>query len=236
MLIYNSQYNQQLTERLSVLSHRGHVTFAASCAQRLLPWVGHFRKEARLQPDQTADMALAEVWHWLDSGQNQAGRLQYWEQRLNPLLPDTERHSEESTSFCLNAFETIWDSLSLCECDGIEPDVAAARMTTDTIYLWVAYFGHADPQTPELLKPLLGKGLDFAERQQWSTGMAQHRLILGELIRQEQDINELTEDRDVSAATTQRIRDRSATAVVIPFPDDPIWQARAELATKEKRS
>lgn len=238
-LVYGSHYDMRLRELLCRLSHRGHIAFAAGCAQRLSPWFGHFRAEAALPPDATLAEALEAVWHSLGSGRPLDGGLEYWDGRLKQLLPDTEVYSERSTSFCLNAIESLWSSISLCVSDAIEPALVAGQMTIDTIDLWVTIFGLVDPATPAALRPLLPRpgeivGHDFTDRLNWQAGMATHPRILRELDRQDQDILELTADHDVSAATVNRIKDRATAAVVIPFPDAPIWLAMEELERQDK--
>lgn len=238
-LVYGSHYNMQLKELLCCLSHRGHIAFAAGCAQRLSPWFGHFRAEAALPPDATLAEALGAVWHSLGSGRPLDGGLEYWDGRLKQLLPDTEVYSEKSTSFCLNAIESLWSSLSLCKSDAVESALIAGQMTMDTIDFWVADFGRVDPQTPDGLRLLIPSprprvGLDCRMTPRWSAGMATHPRILRELERQDQDILELTADHDVSAATVNRIKDRATAAVVIPFPVDPIWLAMEELERQDK--
>ena len=242
-LVYDSRYSRRLGDLLLGLGHRGRIAFAASCAHRLLPWVRHFRAEAGLVPNLTADIAIAAVWNQLEVGDGaKKTSIDMPEiiDQLEQIAPETEIHRERSTSFCLSAVSAISEAIWLCDVDDGASAVHSANAVTDTIDLWTATFGLADPETPPLLRPMLPRageavGRDSADRQRWQQGMETHPRIQAELARQEMDIDELTRDIEISPVTAKRIRDRSAAAVVIPFPDDPIWQAVKEFGRKSER-
>lgn len=240
-LRYDRRYAERLKSALVEFDQRCLACFAACCAERLMPWVSYFQKEANLQPDETVRAGLDLVWNWIENGENPKGGFDFIYSNIEQFAPDTEDHSERSTSYCLNAVAAVAGAVALCRGASAGLAEESAHMVTDTIFLWIGVFGWADPETPaQLLRlaPQSGRmevlGSNAVDRLVSLSVMAGHPRILRELLRQEADIQEIAAHRPLAANIITHLRERSADAIVIPFPDDPIWLAMEKLERQHK--
>ncbi len=242
ILHYDRRYAEMLAAALLDLDQKRLACFAACCAERLMPWVNHFQTEAGLPTDRTVRDSLDQVWNWITSprGLEQAFDTTY--SNLEQLAPDTEKHTERSTSYCLNAVAAVAGAVAVCHGAGYDVAAESAHMVTDTIFLWTGRFGCADPETPAQLIRLSPQsnqlsllGSNVVDRLVGLRAMAAHPRILRELSRQGADITALTTQGGLEADFVRCLRERSAAANVIPFPDDPIWHAMKEIEEQYNR-
>lgn len=241
-LRYDRRYAERLKSALVEFDQRCVACFAACCAERLIRWVSHFQKEANLQPDETVRTGLDLVWNWIENGENPKEGFDFIYSNIERSAPDTEDHSERSTSYCLNAVAAVAGAVALCHGASAGLAEESAHMVTDTIFLWIGAYGWADPETPAQLfrlAPQSGRmevlGSNAVDRLVSLRVMAGHPRILRELLRQEADIQEIKANRQLAANIITHLRERSAAAIVIPYPDDPIWLTVKELERRYEK-
>jgi uncharacterized protein YjaG (DUF416 family) len=181
----------RLVEALSTLSPGRRTTFAAACAQRLMPvykWV-HART-GRGDPV-LLDDSLSALWEDLKGALSD--ELDAVRARVEELIPDEDDEWIDEIAYAQHAASAVAYALR-CRLSELPQDAAwAARQVYEAIDLWVTTRDNVDLNAPGVEDRILGDPL-----------------IQAELSRQSRDVAELgNETEEGLTSLTDRIRRRA---------------------------
>lgn len=183
---------QTLKDQIETLPRSHRVVFATSVCERLLPNYEAFSRLEQWGEPTILRSALDEVWRSLEATSLTPERLHDLQAQCEAVLPDTEDFTSLYTSAALDAGVAILETLACCR-DG-DPQRAAtvASLARDTVDMYVQQKDHLDYADPE-----------FEQK------IAAHPLMIRELRKQREDLEELRTATALDREFLEKIRHSS---------------------------
>jgi len=171
-----------LIEKLQKLDALHRVVFSAACCERLLPNYTAFHKEENWGDPNVLRLALDRVWECLEDGELPKEGLDQLISDCNDIIPDTENFSTPLVSYALDAGTAVVSTLECCKNGRVESAVEVAVFSRDTVFMALSAQGWSDDK------------------------MADSPLMKRELEKQEEDLDVLLEQQELTTALVLRFR------------------------------
>jgi uncharacterized protein YjaG (DUF416 family) len=169
------------------LTHR--LAFAASCCERLLPNYSAFSRMENWGHPEGLRSALDEVWKFLEGKKLTSEHIEEIKKKCEKATPDTEDFSSLYTSAALDAGVAILETLESCR-DGCPQRIAeVASLARDTVDMYL-----------QARNRLEYSDAAFEEK------IATDSLMMRELRKQREDLNELKQVRELDRHFLNRLR------------------------------
>lgn len=194
----------QLRTRLSRLQATHRIAFAASCCERLLPNYQAFAEVEHWGNPDLLRQALDEVWSFLKGEPLTEQHARALVQAIEPVVPDMDDYSSLYASLAIEAASAVVCTLEALPDGDVQQIVWVARSTVNSLLEYLDTVN--DPNT--------GVRSEDPQFTQW---LWQAPLMVGELKKQQDDLDALSSRRALDASFLDELRQSSSEAGIQPF-------------------